>query len=83
MGITRKLEDICHSLALPVERGDIMGFLLDTKSMQRINSLLEDVHEALMDYQVCMPNCPFYTVPDTYARLHYNKISMVRVVGLL
>ena len=60
-----------------------MGFLASTKNVQRINGLLEDVHEALINYQVCVLNLQFHTMPDVYARLHYNKISMMRVVGLL
>ena len=52
----RKLEDIHQDLILPVEHGDVMGLLADNENVQRINDLLEDVHVALMGYQVCVPN---------------------------
>jgi len=54
MWMTRKLENICHSLALPAEQGEVERFLDNTENVQRINSLVEDVDEALMSYQVCM-----------------------------
>jgi len=54
MGTTRKLEIICQGLTLPAEQGKIKKFLDNTENAQMINSLVEDVHEALMGYQVCM-----------------------------
>jgi len=54
VGMTRKLENICQGLALPAEQGEIKRFLDNTENVQRINSLVENVHEALMGYQVCM-----------------------------
>jgi len=83
MGMTRKLDKICQGLALPAEQGDVMRFLANVENAQRINSLVEDTQEALMEYQVCMTNYPFSTSSDLCARLHYNKISTTRVVSLL
>jgi len=56
MGITRKLENICQDLALPAEQGEVMRFLENTENAQKINNLVEDICEALMEYQVCVPN---------------------------
>jgi len=61
LGIARKLKDICQSLTLPGDQEDVVGFLADPKNTQRIGGLIEDVHEALMVYQVCQPNCSFCT----------------------
>jgi len=36
-----------------------MEFLTNTKNVQRINDLVEDIHEALVDYQVCHSNVHF------------------------
>jgi len=83
IGITRKLEHVCQGLALPVKEGEVMGFLANTENAQRINSLVEDIHEALMDYQVCMVNSSFSTVSDLCARLPSNKISTIKVVSSL
>jgi len=62
MGITRKLDDIYHGLTLPAEQMDVMIFLANTENAQRVNSLVEDIHEALIEYQVCMANCSFSTI---------------------
>jgi len=83
MGTTRKLENICQGLTLPTEQGDVMKFLANPKNAQRINSLVEDIHEALMEYQVCMANCSFSTMSYLYARLHCNMISTTRAVSSL
>ena len=83
IGIVRKLEDICQSLTLPAEQGRVMEFLTNTKNAQRINGLVEDICEALMDYQVCLSNHLFSTTSDLNARLHYNKTFTMRVVSSL
>jgi len=81
--MTRKLENIHQSLTLPVEQGDVMRFLANTENAQRVNSMVEDIHQVLMEYQVCMANCSFYTMSDFCARLLYNKIFTTRVVSSL
>ena len=57
--ITRKLEGICQSLTLPENQGKVVEFLANSKNVQRINGLVEDIHEALMDYQVCISTTHF------------------------
>ena len=52
MGISRRLEDICRSLALPTEQ--VLEFLTNAKNVQKINGLVEDFSAALMEYQVCI-----------------------------
>ena len=64
------------------EEGDIMKFLANTKNAQRINGLVEDVHEALLEYLVCRGQT-FSTMSDVRTRLRCNKISTKRVVGSL
>ena len=82
-GSCRKLEDIQQDLTLPVEHGDVMGFLADTENVQRINDLLEDVHVALMVYRVCMPGFVSLTPSDVCGRPPCKKISIMRVVDTL
>ena len=64
MWIVRKLGDICQSLTLPEEQGEVMEFLTNTENAQRVNGLMEDIHEALMGYQVCILHHPFSSVSD-------------------
>ena len=48
------MQDIQWSLALPVEQEKVLDFLTDTGNAQRIDRLVEDIHEGLMEYQVCV-----------------------------
>ena len=57
MGISRKLEDIHQSLTIPAEEGQALEFLVNTENVRKINDLVEDIREALLEYQVCMSNC--------------------------
>ena len=57
MGISRKLEDIHQSLTIPTEEGQALEFLVNTENVRKINDLVEDICEALLEYQVCMSNC--------------------------
>ena len=79
----RKLEDIHQSLTLSAEQGGILEFLASAGNVQKINSLVEEIHEALMDYQVCMLNCLSLIMSDFHARLQCNKISTTKVVSSL
>ena len=81
MGIARKLEDAYQSLALPAEQGKVLEFLTDAKNTQRINGLVDDICEVLMEYQVCLSNHISCTMSDVCVRLHCNKISTKRVVN--
>ena len=83
VGIARKLNDICQSLTLPAEQGKVVEFLKNTENAQKINGLVEDIHDALMDYQVCTLNYPSPTMSDLHARLHCKRISTMKVVSSL
>ena len=83
MGIARDLGDICQSLALPAKQRKVVEFLTNTENAQKINGLVEDIHEALMAYQVCLFNYSFSTVSNLHTRFRHNKISTMRVVSSL
>jgi len=53
MWTTSKLEGVHWSLTLPAEQGKVNGFLANLENAQRINTLVEDIFGALMEYQVC------------------------------
>ena len=82
-GFVRKLGDIYQNLALPVEQGEVIGFLTNPKNAQRVNGLVEDIHEALMDYKVYILNCQIPALSEIYIRLHCNRIFTVEVVSSL
>ena len=83
MEVARKLEDICQSLTLLLEHGKVVGFFTKTENAQRINGLVEDIHEALMDYQVRGLAYLFSAMFDPCARLLCNKIFTMRVASAL
>ena len=64
MEIVRKLRDICQNLTLPEGQGEVVEFLTNTENAQRFNGLVEDIHEALMAYQVCILHHPSSSMSD-------------------
>ena len=60
MGIARKLEAVDQELALLARQGKTAGFLANTENAQRINGLVEDIREVMMDYQVCASSTWFF-----------------------
>lgn len=54
MGITRRLKCVHDSLVAEQGRA-----VTNTASTQRVDDLVEEVREVIMDYQVCMLGCLF------------------------
>jgi hypothetical protein len=52
MATARKLEDICRDLALLGEQGKAKGFLNNVKNAEELSGPVEDIRDAIMDYQV-------------------------------
>jgi len=82
MGLARKLGDIHQSLTLLAEQREVIRSLINAESAQRINGLVEDIHEVLMDYQVCVLNYLFLPCL-MFVRHLCNRIFLTRVVSLL
>ena len=53
-GNGRKLEDIRQDLALLGEQGKTKGFFNNVENADKLGALVEDVRDAVMDYQVCI-----------------------------
>ena len=56
MRIDRKLEDVHQELVLLGEQGRTKGFFTNVENAEKLGGLVEDVHGAMMDYQVCASN---------------------------
>jgi len=54
MRIARKLQDIHQDLTRLAKQGMVAGFLANTENAEKINGLVEDIREIMMDYQVCI-----------------------------
>jgi len=83
MGIARKLKEAGQTLEVVTTRNDLAHFLSNPKNAQGVNSLVEDIRYAMMDYQVCTQMGLSLIMPDTFLRLHYNKTSTTRAVKRL
>ena len=55
-GICRKLEDIRQELAPLGEQEKIKGFFSNVENADKLGGLVEDVRDAVMDYQACVPS---------------------------
>ena len=53
MEITRQLEDIRQALDRMTTQNDIVQFLSNAENAQKLNDLVDDIREVVMDYQVC------------------------------
>jgi len=53
------LEGVHQDLVLLSEQGKVEGFFNNIKNADELSGLVEDIRDAMMDYQVCMPHCSF------------------------
>ena len=54
IGTGRKLENIRQDLVLLGEQGKAQGFFNNVENSDKLGGLVEDVRDAVMDYQVCI-----------------------------
>ena len=73
-GINRKLEGIRRDLVLLGEQGKARGFFSNVQNADKLGGLVEDIRDAIMDYQVCCINSFVSFVLKTITRHHCNKI---------
>ena len=52
MYVSRALEEIHQELDLLAGQGKTAGFLANAENTQKINGLVEDIRQVMMDYQV-------------------------------
>jgi len=66
MGVSRKLEDVHRDLTLLAEQGKIKGFFHNTENVNKLGGIVEDIRDAMMEYQVCIQKL-FIRAPITFA----------------
>ena len=64
-------------------QGDVAKFLENAGNAQKLNDLVDDIREAVMDYQVRASKGLAFTASNVYLRLPYNGISITTPVGYL
>ena len=80
MGIARKLEGVGQVLNSMTTQNVLTDFFNNPENAQGLNSLVEDIHYALMDYQVCVPEPLALIISNIQLRLHYNETSTTKAV---
>jgi len=60
---------------------DIAQFLNNTENAQKLNDLVDDIHEAVMEYQVWTPKGLALALSNTCLRLPYNNTSTAMVAS--
>jgi len=83
MVVGRKLQNILQGLELLAKKGNVEGFLNNPNNAEKLRSLVGDVCDAVMEYQVCGQSEPIVLMPDTHFRHHYNKTSIKKAVSSL
>ena len=51
--MARKLDKVLQDLIPLVEQGKVMRFLNNAEDVDKLGGLVEDICDAMMDYQVC------------------------------
>ena len=54
--VGRKLDDVLEELKLLEKQGKVEGFFTNAKNADKLAGLVEDIRDAVMDYQVCGQN---------------------------
>ena len=62
---------------------NIAQFLNNTENAQRLNGLVDDIREAVMDYQVCTSKDLAFPAPNIFRRLPYSVIHTTTPVAWL
>jgi len=52
MGIARKLEEVRRDIAFLARQGKAEGFLNNVENVDKIGGMVEDIRDAIMEYQV-------------------------------
>ena len=64
-------------------QGDVAKFLENAGNAQKLNDLVDDIREAVMDYQVRASEGLVFIPSNVCLRLPYNGISITTPVGYL
>ena len=81
MGIGRKFQDVCWALAPLEEQGKVEGFFNNIENANKLGGLVEDIRDAMVEYQARVYSVSISGTSEVRTRLRYSKISTTRVVG--
>lgn len=75
-GCIRKIENVNQDLKLMTTQGSTIRFLSNAGDAKKLNGLVDDVREAVMDYQVCAPPALALDPSNICLRFLCSGISM-------
>jgi len=78
--VARKLEDVRRDLAPLGEQGKVEGFFNNVENANKLRGLVEDIRDAMIEYQVRICNPSTSGASDVRIRLLYSKTSTTRAV---
>jgi hypothetical protein len=65
------------------EQGNVEGFFNNIKNADKLGGMVEDIRDAVMDYQVRNRSESVTLMPDIRSRRRCSKISITKAVRLL
>lgn len=89
MRITSKLQDVHQDLNLLAGQGKVKGFFNNIENAEKLGGLVEDIRDAMMEYQVClggphMPQAPLtFALPQTSLQQDIYSKSCQIIVSLI
>ena len=83
MGINRSMEDIRQGLARLEGQGKVEGFFNNVENADKLSGAVEDIRDAMMEYQVRIHGLSVIGISEIRTRLHYSKTSTTRTVNSL
>ena len=78
---TRKLEGVRRDLVPLKEQGKVEGFFNNTENADKLAGLVEDIRDAIMEYQVFVRKQIIPGTFDICTRRRCSKTSTTRAVG--
>ena len=81
--ITRNLENVRRALARLEGQGKVEGFFNNVENADKLSGAVEDIRDAMMEYQVRIHDPSAIGISYVRTRLRYSKISTTRTVSSL
>ena len=81
MEVIRSLESVCRGLGRLEGQGKVEGFFSNVENADTLSSAVEDIRDAMIEYQVCIYSLSAIGISDIRARLHYSKPSTARTAN--
>ena len=75
------MERVYRDLVSLEKKGKVEDFFNNVENADKLGGLVEDIRDAMIEYQVCIRNLSIPCASDVRTRLRYSKISITRIVG--